>query len=147
MNLHQGDHLFRALLEGEGQVLLLDVRLALGHLLLPARRHLGQPGAAVLHEQRLDVGGVARDLLIVGPAAERHQSAGDDVGETSGELAEGRRVALAGQLVGDARGDLGDARETADGVVARRDLRVAEVEHVELVLAPGPLGLSVDPPQ
>ena len=63
--------------------------------------------------------------------------------ETPSELAEGGAVALARELAGDARGHLGDAAEPAHGVVARRDVRPAQMEDVELALAPGTLGLHV----
>jgi hypothetical protein len=44
-------------------------------------------------------------------------------------------------------GHLGDAREAAHRVVARRDLRVAEVEEEEVLLPPCPLRLPIDTPQ
>jgi hypothetical protein len=122
--------------------------LARDDLLLPAvRRHLGQPVVAVVGEQPVDVGDVPHDLVVVRAPAQRHQGTRDDVGEAPGELLERRRVALIRQLVGDARGHLGDARERPDRVVARRDLRMPQVEHVELVLATGALALGVHAPQ
>ncbi len=103
--------------------------------------------ARVLDEQRLDVVDVAPDLLVVRPPAERHQRTGNDIDEAPGELLEGGRVALARQLVRDPGRHLGDARETADRVVARRHLGKAEMEQVEVLGAAGPLGFCVHAPQ
>ena len=103
--------------------------------------------ARVLDEQRLDVVDVATDLLVVRPTAERHQRAGDDVDEAPGEFLERGRVAFARQLVRDAGRDLGDARETADRVVARRHLRKAEMEQIEVLGATGAFGFCVHAPQ
>jgi len=88
----------------------------------------------------LDAGGVAVDLLVVGLATESHERTGHHVHEAPDELLERCRLSFRGQLAGDAGGDLGDAREAAHRVVARRDLRMAEVEHEELPGTRGPLG-------
>ena len=101
-------------------------------------------GAGVFDKQWFDVIDVAADLVVVGALAECHQGAGDDVDEAPGEFFEGGRVALARQLIGDAGGDLGDAGEVADGVVAHRGSRVAEVKHHEVLCATALTGLGVD---
>ncbi len=97
----------------------------------------------IFDEQRIDVHDVPEDLLVVRPDTQRVQRAGDDVDEPPGELAERRAVALAGELAGDACGDLGDPTEPADGVVACRQVRMTEVEHVELVQAAGTFAFHV----
>lgn len=74
----------------------------------------------IFDEQRIDVHDVAEDLLVVRADTQRVQCAGDDVDEPPGKLAERRAVAFAGELAGDAGGDLGDPAEPADGVVACR---------------------------
>ena len=144
----QGDGLRVPAAQGRGQVALLGVVRQLRQRRLPTlSAPAAQVLAGVLDEQRLDVVDVAAHLLVVGSASQGHQGAGDDVDEAPGELLEGGGVALARELVGDAGGHLGDAREAADGVVAGGDLRVAEVEEVEVPSPPGPLGLGIDPAQ
>jgi hypothetical protein len=95
-----------------------------------------EPVLEVVDQQRLDIGRVAVDLLVVGLATERHERTGHHVHEAPDELLERRRLAFRRQLARDAGGDLGDAREAAHRVVARRDLRMAEVEHEELPARP-----------
>ena len=95
----------------------------------------------VLDEQRLDVVDVPAYLGVVGAPAQVDQGAGDDVDEAPGEFLERRRVALGGQLVGDARGDLGHPAEVADGVVTCRQVRVAEVEHEQVTAGAPRLGI------
>src|SRR3546814_2225756 len=58
-------------------------------------------------------------------------------------FAERGAVAFARELSGDARGHLGDPPEPAHRVVARRDVRPAQMEDVELAFTPGALGLDV----
>ena len=120
-----------------------------GHLIAPAPRGRFpvQPVLEVVDQQRLDVGGVAVDLGVVGLAPQGHQGAGQDVHEAPDELLEGRRLAFRGQLPGDPGGDLGDAGEASHRVVACRDLRVAEVEQEEVLLPPCPLGFRIDAAQ
>jgi hypothetical protein len=134
--------------QGCRQVPLLGVLGNLGDGLLPILTAVAaQVLAGVLDEQGLDVVDVAADLLVVRSASQGDESAGDDVDEAPGELLEGRGIALAGELVGDAGGDLGDAREAADGVVAGGDLGIAQVEKVEVSASVRPLGLGIDPSQ
>ena len=116
------------------------------HRLCPARRAAAsQVIAGVLDEERLDVGDVLPDLVVVGAPAEGHERPGDDVDEAPGELPEGRAVARRGELARDPGRDLGDPREVADGVVAGAPLRIAQVEEVELALATGALHFGPDP--
>ena len=145
---HQGDGLDIATAQGDRQVVLLDAALERRDLFGPVRRSLPvEMGAGIFHEQGLDVVDVTAHLLVVRAAAERHQGARDDVDEAPGELLERGRVAFARQLVGDAGGHLGDAREVADGVVTRRHLGKAQMEEIEVLGSPGPLGLGIDAPQ
>ncbi|MNN47860.1 hypothetical protein D3C81_1623000 [compost metagenome] len=86
---------------------------------------------------------MALDLQVVRAPAQFDQRPGDDVDEAPGEFAKCRRIALATQLAGDPGGHFRNATEAADGVVACRDFRPAQVEHIELVLTAGATGLDV----
>ncbi|MCY1511712.1 hypothetical protein D9M68_461490 [compost metagenome] len=99
----------------------------------------------VFDEQCIDVDDVTLDQQVIGALAQLDQGARDDVDEAPGELAKGGTVAFAGELAGDTRGDFGDATEAPHGVVARRDVRPAEVEEIELALTAGTLGLDIHP--
>ena len=83
------------------------------------------------------------DQQIVGPLPQLDQGTRDDVDEAPGEFPECGRVTLTRKLSRDARGHLADSTEAAHRVVARTDVRPAEVEDVELAFAPGALGLHV----
>ena len=145
--LHQAHGSCPTGLQALVQAFLVD-GLALQFLTPTGRRRLTvQPLLEIVHQQRLDVGGVAVDLLVVGRAAECHQRPGHDVDEAPDELLEGGGLTFGRQLSGDARSHLGDAREAPHRVVSGRDLRVPEVEHEESVAPPCPLGLGVDAAQ
>ena len=81
---------------------------------------------------------------VAGLAAQRHHRAHQPVDVLPDELLERFGVAPARHIVGDPRGDFGDAREIPDRVVARRAVRIAEMKEVELSHPPGALGLGVD---
>ncbi len=97
----------------------------------------------VLHEQRIDVDDVALDQQVVRALTQFHECPRDDVDEPPREFAEGRAVALAGQLPRDARGDFRDAAEAPHRVVARAQVGPAQVEHIELAFASGAARLHV----
>ncbi|MNH18098.1 hypothetical protein D3C79_777920 [compost metagenome] len=78
---------------------------------------------------------MALDLQVVRAATELNQRPRDDVDEAPSKLAKSRRVAFTAQLAGDPGSDFRNAPEAADGVVACGDLRPAQVEDIELVLA------------
>ncbi len=103
----------------------------------------GEVIVAVVDEQGIDVDHVLLDLQVVRACAEFHQGPGDDVDETPGELAKRGAAAFAAELPGDPAGDLGDAPEAADGVVAGGDIRPAEVKDMEFLLASGATGFDI----
>ena len=144
--LDQGDGDAVAPAQGHGQIAVIERTGAPRYLLLPAgRRHAGEPLPVVVLQQRIDVGNVPHDLVVIRPPAQRHQGAGDDVGEAPGEFPEGGAVALVGQLVGNAGCHLGDAGERAHRVVARADAWIAQMEDIDLLLPAGAPGLGIDP--
>ena len=76
-----------------------------GHRIRP----LGRPVVLqiierVLDEERLDVGDVLPDPLIVRTPAQGHERPGDDVDEAPGKFAEGGTITLGGELIGDPSG-------------------------------------------
>ena len=141
--LFEGHHALLAPDHVARDVLLVQLRFELDDDLPGLRLVLGEVVLGVLDEQRVDVDDVALDQQVVRPLPQLDQGARDDVDEAPGEFAERGAVAFARELSGDARGHLGDPPEPADGVVARRDVRPAQMEHVELAFAPGALGLDV----
>lgn len=56
-----------------------------------------------------------------------------------------KETPFARELSRDASGDLGDAAESPHGVVARRDVRPAEMKDVKLSVAAGAVGFHVHP--
>ena len=100
-----------------------------------------------VNKERFNVGAVLFQHRVAGGAAEQHQSLGNLVDKRPDELAERRRLPFARHLVGDAGCHFGDAEEGADRVVLRRQLRETQMEHIELVFAPGGLRLDVHPQQ
>ncbi|MND29305.1 hypothetical protein D3C80_198110 [compost metagenome] len=79
------------------------------------------------------------DLQVVRAPAQFDQGASDDVDKAPGKLTKRRGVAFTAQLTSDPRSDFRDAAEAADGVVARGDLRPAQVKDIKLVLSASPL--------
>ena len=104
-----------------------------------------EPVLEVVDQERLHIGGIAVDLLVVGRAAERDQCTGHDVDESPDELLERSRLALRRQLARDPRRHLGDAREASYRVVAPRKVGMSKVEHEELVFSSRALRLRYSP--
>ena len=99
----------------------------------------------VLDEQRVDVDDVPLDQHVVRALPQLHQGAGNDVHEAPCELAERRAVAFAGELPRHPGRHFADAAEAAHRVVARRNVRPAQVEDVKLAFTARALGLGIHP--
>ena len=99
----------------------------------------------VVHEQGVDACHVGQQRLVGRHATQRDLCLRHDVREAPGEFLERRAVARRGQGVGGTACHLGDAAEVADAVVARGNVRVAQVKQVELIGAPGALRLGIQP--
>ena len=142
---HQGEGVAVASAQCHGQGFeIAVVALEGAHAGAPVFRPLFvEPPVEILHQQRLDVGDIAGDQGVVRFAAQPQQGAGHHVGETPGELAEGRGIALVRQLAGDPAGHLGDPAKLAHRVVAGGQMGIAQMKDVEVVQPPGAFGLAV----
>src|SRR3546814_4391396 len=75
------------------------------------------------------------DQHVVRTLPQFHQGAGDDVDEAPGKFPESRRVAFTGELPCNAGRHLADTSKAPHGVVARGNVRPAQMEDIELALA------------
>ena len=146
-----GHQLGLAVLQAAGHgrpAFLTQLGFDAGHLVAPVDvlalcRQLVEHHFGIVQEQAVNAGHVLQQRLVGRDSAKRDLRLGHDVREAPGEFLKGSRVTRGGQGVGSAGGHLGDAREVADAVVARGNLRVAQVEQVELVQSAGALGLRI----
>ena len=98
-----------AALEFKRQILVVNGRRPVQNVFCPAPGgNIAKPMPVVFHQQRIDMGDIADDLAIIGPAPQRHQRPADDIGKAPGKFPERGGVALGRQLIGNAGGDFGN---------------------------------------
>ena len=106
---------------------------------------LAQPAFAIVFKQIAGVVNVALDQREVRTLSQRDQRPCDDIDKAPGKFFKRGEVPRIAELPGDPTRYFRNSAEPSHSIVARRDIRPAQMKDVKLIAAPGALALRVHP--